>query len=137
MKLGGVIYLQSVESNWMIKTRRNLPMLRQLCGDNALARVVLGTTHWGEVDEDEGKMREQQLAKSFWGSKSLRFEQTKVSARAFLDFILGQLPVMMILYFFPLLSLYSLWTDSLYQANGRSRNGKKHSMYVICAGTRY
>ena len=90
----------------MIKTRRNLPMLRQLCGDNALARVVLGTTHWGEVDEDEGKMREQQLAKTFWGSKSLRFEQTKVSARAFLDFILGQLPVMIILYFF----LFSLFT---------------------------
>ena len=89
-------------------------MLRQLCGDNAFARVVLGTTHWGEVDEDEGKMREQQLARSFWGSKSLRFEQTKVSARALLDFILNQLPVMMILYFFPLLSLYSLWTDSLY-----------------------
>ena len=106
-------------------------MLRQLCGDNAFPRVVLGTTHWGEVDEDEGKIREQQLAKSFWGSKSLRFEQTKVSARALLDFILNQLPVMMILYFFPLLSLYSLWTDSLYQANGRSRNGKKHSMYVI------
>ena len=80
-------------------------MLRQLCGDNALARVVLGTTHWG-IDEDEGKMREQQLAKTFWGSKSLRFGQTKESAWAFLDCILDQFPVM-ILYIFSSLSLYS------------------------------
>ena len=93
----------------MIKTRRNLLMLRRLCGDNSLARIVLGTTHWGEVDENKGKMREQQLVNT-WntmtdsGSKSLRFDQTKVSARAFLDAILGQLPVMMILYSF--LSLF-------------------------------
>ena len=69
-------------------------MLRQLCGDNALARVVLGTTHWGEVDENEGRVREQRLAKTFWkdsGSKSLRFDQTESCSRAFLDVILGQL----------------------------------------------
>ena len=117
MKLGGVIYLQSIGSNSMIKARRNLPMLRQLCGDSALGSVVLGTTHWGEVDENEGKMREQQLANA-WntmtdsGSKSLRFDQTKVSARAFLDAILSQLPVMMILYFS--LSLFTVnLTESL------------------------
>ena len=107
MELGGVIYLQSVGSNWTIKTRRNLPMLRQLCGDNALARVVLGTTHWGEVDEDEEKMREQQFAKTFWGSKSLRFGQTKESAWAFLDCILDQFPVMILYIFFLSLSLQS------------------------------
>ena len=110
MKLGGVIYLQSVEDSTS-KTCRNLSMLYQLCGDNALARVFLGTTHWGDIDENEGKMHEQQLARTFWkdsesGLKSLRFNQTKSSARAFLDSILAQLPVMMILYFF-LLSLYS------------------------------
>ena len=85
MKLGGVIYLQSVGSNWTIKTRITPFMFRQLCGDNALARVVLGTTHWSEVDVDEGKKREQQLAETFWndsGSK-LRFHQTESSARAF------------------------------------------------------
>ena len=77
----------------MIKTRITPFMFRQLCGDNALARVVLGTTHWREVDENEGKIREQQLAETFWndsGSK-LRFHQTESSARAFLDVILGQL----------------------------------------------
>ena len=97
MKLGGVIYLQSIGSNWRVKTRMDLSMLRQLCGDNALARVVLGTTNWGEVNEHVGEMREQQLAKTFWnsmtasGSKLLRFDRTQRSARAFLDAILGQL----------------------------------------------
>ena len=69
-------------------------MLCQLCGDNALAKVVLGTTHWGEVDENKGKMHEQQFNKTFWkdsGLKSLRFDRKESSARAFLDVILGQL----------------------------------------------
>ena len=63
----------------------------------ALARVVLGTTNWGEVDKEVGENREQQLAKTFWnpmtasGSKSLRFDKTEKSARAFLDVILGQM----------------------------------------------
>jgi hypothetical protein len=72
-------------------------MFHQLCGDKALARVVLGTTNWGEVDETVGQKREEQLAKTFWntmtasGSKSLRFDRTETSARAFLDAILDQL----------------------------------------------
>ena len=79
----------------MNKTRRNLFMLLlcRLCGDNALARVVLGTTHWEDVDEDGRKMHEQQLAKT-WNdssSKLLRFDLTESCARAFLDVILCQL----------------------------------------------
>ena len=78
-------------------TRRNLDMFSQFCGDKALARVVLGTTNWGEVEKDVGAMREEQLAKTFWkpmtasGSKLLRFDKTERSARAFVDAILGQL----------------------------------------------
>ena len=97
MKLGGVIYLQSIADKRMKgTTRRNLDMFRHLCGDKALERVVLGTTNWGEVDEDIGEKRELQLNKIFWktmtdsGSKSLRFDRTKRSALAFLDAILGQ-----------------------------------------------
>ena len=115
MKLGGVIYLQSIADNWMRgKARSNPHMFYQLCGDKYLTRVVLGTTNWGEVDENVGKETEQQLAKTFWntvtgsGSTSLRFDQTKGSAQAFLDAILGQLEFgekTMILYSFLLLSL--------------------------------
>ena len=98
MTLGGVIYLQSIADKRMMgTTRRNLDMFSQLCGEKALPRVVLGTTNWGEVDENVGKEREQQLAQTFWntmtasGSKSLRFDKTQRSARAFLDTILNQL----------------------------------------------
>ena len=98
MKLGGVIYLLSIaDKRLMNTTRRNLDIFYQLCGEKALARVVLGTTNWGEVEENVGEKREEQLAKTFWntmtasGSKSLRFDQTERSARAFLDAILDQL----------------------------------------------
>ena len=98
MKLGGVIYLLSIADKRMKgTTRKNLDMFRQVCGDKAFERVVLGTTNWGEVNETLGKMREQQLTETVGsimidsGSKSLRFDKTKKSARAFLDAILGQL----------------------------------------------
>ena len=97
MKLGGVIYLQSIANKRMKgTTRRNLDMFRQLCGDKAFERVVLGTTNWEKVDENVGRMREQQLAKNFWntmitlGSKSLRFDQTKRTAQGFLDVIFSE-----------------------------------------------
>jgi hypothetical protein len=111
MKLGGIIYLQSIAADKPMKgrTRRNIDKYRQLCGDKAFKRIVLGTTNWGGVDENVGKEREQQLAENFWntmiasGSKSLRFNQTKTSARGFLDVILRHLPVMILYSFlFPL-----------------------------------
>ena len=74
-------------------------MFHQICGDKALARVVIGTTNWEEVNKEIGKDREQHFATNLWktminsGSKLLRFDQTKESARAFLDAILGQLEI--------------------------------------------
>ena len=98
MTLGGVIYLLSIADSRMKGTTRvNIDMFHQLCGDKALASVILGTTNWGEVDEEVGKKHEQQLVNTFWnpmtasGSKSLRFDKTEKSARAFLDAILGRL----------------------------------------------
>ena len=137
MKLAGVIYLQSVADNRMKGvTRRNLQIdiLRQLCGDNPLARVVLGTTNWGEVDENVGKKREQQLAETFWnsGSKSLRFEQTEVSARAFLDAILTQLPVLIL---YPFLSLFLYRNFDLLAVLGqweRFWRGKAQYVFHLC-----
>ena len=98
MILGGVIYLQSIaERRIRGRTIKNLDVLHQICGDKALARVILGTTNWGEDNEEIGKDREQELATNFLktmidsGSKMLRFYNTKESARAFLNTILGQL----------------------------------------------
>ena len=99
MKLGGVIYLLSIaEQPMKDTTRKNIELFHQLCGDKALASVVLGTTKWGMIDENVGQKREQQLAENFFNagmmasaSKVLRFDRTEGSARVFLDAILGQL----------------------------------------------
>ena len=98
MTLGGVIYLLSIADKRMKgATRRNLDMFHHLCGNKAFARVVLGTTNWGEVEEDVGLNREQQLVETFSkpmttsGSKFLRFDKTERSAQVFVDAILGQL----------------------------------------------
>ena len=97
MKLGGVIHLLSIaEKRMKDTTRRNLDMFDQLRGDKALARVVLGTTNWGEVEKDVAVERERQLA-TFWkpmtdsGSMLLRFDKTEESAVAFVNAILDQL----------------------------------------------
>jgi hypothetical protein len=97
MKLGGVIYLQTIaEKRMKGTTLRNLKMFRRLCGEKALDMVVLGTTNWGEVDEGVGKRREDQLQNNFWkdmisqGSQVLRFYKDQPSAQAFLHSILGR-----------------------------------------------
>ena len=98
MTLGGVIYLLSIADKRMKgATRRNLDMFHHLCGNKAFARVVLGTTNWGEVEKDVGLNREKQLVETFSepmttsGSKFLRFDKTERSAQVFVDDILGQL----------------------------------------------
>ena len=95
MKLGGVIYLQTIaEKRMKGTTLRNLKMFRRLCGEKALSMVVLGTTNWGEVDVAVGGRREDQLRGNFWkdmissGSEMRRFENTQSSAQDFLDSIL-------------------------------------------------
>ena len=98
MTLGGVIYLLSIADKHVKgTTRRNIDMFHQICGDKALARVVLGTTNWGEVEEEVGKKREQNMDAAFWKtttasrSKSLRFDETQESAMVFVDTILDRL----------------------------------------------
>ena len=98
MTLGGVIYLLSIADKRMKgTTRRNLDMFHHLCGNKALARIVLGTTNWGEVEEDVAVKRELQLVKTFWkpmtssGWKVLRFDTTGGSAMVFVDAILDRL----------------------------------------------
>ena len=93
MTLGGVICLLSIE--YKREKNMNLDMFRQFFRDKTSARVVLGTTNWRKVDQNETKfqIREQQLAESWKtttasGPKLLRFYETDSSARALLDALL-------------------------------------------------
>lgn len=49
--------------------KSNILLFRQLCGDNALQKVVLATTMWDVVDGEIGAKRERELVekKDFWG----------------------------------------------------------------------
>lgn len=98
MKLGGVIYLHEISQTRMLgTTRRNLNMFRKLCGEEALSRVILGTTKWADVLSDIGEQREKQLSDKFWkemigfGSVVRRFDKTQESAQAILNVILDKL----------------------------------------------
>jgi hypothetical protein len=95
MKLGGIIYLQNIAERRMEgASRRNLEMFQQLCGTDALSRVILGTTNWGEVSQVIGERRENELKSRFWremmesGSTAMRFKYDRASALNILSTIL-------------------------------------------------
>ncbi|KAF2131053.1 hypothetical protein P153DRAFT_287352 [Dothidotthia symphoricarpi CBS 119687] len=69
-RLNGVIYLHSLVNVRMEGSAlRNLKMFRQLCGKEPLKNVILATTFWSEVAQEDALRREEQLrtTPSFWG----------------------------------------------------------------------
>ena len=61
-------------------------MFQNLCGVEALNKVVLVTTMWDEVDEEEGNNRENELTTNYWktmidlGCRTSRFHNNAESA---------------------------------------------------------
>ena len=61
-------------------------MFQELCGRDNFQNVVLVTTMWNEVSQDEGQRREEELHNDFWhlmirlGSATHRFDLTEESA---------------------------------------------------------
>ena len=61
-------------------------MFQNLCGAEALKNVVLVTTMWDEVDEEEGVNRENELTTRYWkkmielGCRTSRFNNNTESA---------------------------------------------------------
>ena len=72
---------------------KNLRMFANLCGDGATKKVILATTMWDLVDENEGGRRETQLQERYWkgmlsgGSRVARFLGTHDSAWGIVDMI--------------------------------------------------
>ncbi|KAL2827118.1 hypothetical protein BJY01DRAFT_255786 [Aspergillus pseudoustus] len=101
--LNGIIYLHRIADIPMQgSARKNLIMFRQLCGENALKRVVLVTTMWDKVPEDEAVRREKKLIDTpeFWGwmlgkgSSCQRHYNTEDSALVIVNELAGHtLPV--------------------------------------------
>ena len=88
--LHGIIYLHRITDIRMKgSARKNLIMFKQLCGTDALKKVILVTTMWDKVSSDEAVMREKELIDTpeFWGwmlgkgSSCHRHNNTERSAR--------------------------------------------------------
>ncbi|ERF76640.1 hypothetical protein EPUS_04460 [Endocarpon pusillum Z07020] len=76
------------------KALQNLKMFKSLCGDEALSKVVLATTFWGNVNSSTGMVREKEFEKSeYWGkmiqkgSKVLRQDDGRASARLIIEYL--------------------------------------------------
>jgi len=97
IKLAGIIYLHRITDNRMAGTpHRNLRMFGELCGDNAVKKVVLVTTMWDKVQPDTGARRETELFEKYWktminyGASTDRFSNSAESAWKIVNLILEQ-----------------------------------------------
>ena len=97
IKLAGIIYLHRITDNRMAGTpHRNLRMFGELCGDQAVKKVVLVTTMWDRVQQDTGARREKELSENYWktminlGASTARFSNSADSAWKIVDVILKQ-----------------------------------------------
>ncbi|KAG6840419.1 hypothetical protein C0991_006813 [Blastosporella zonata] len=93
----GVIYLHEISQTRMLGTaRKNLDMFNKLIGKDATKNVVLATTKWGDIPEDVGARREEQLGERHWkwmvdlGAKLLRFTDSQESGWNIIQHILDQ-----------------------------------------------
>ena len=65
---------------------KHLKIFQNLCGTGALKNVILVTTMWDEVDEEEGSNRENELTTRYWktmielGCHTSRFHNNTESA---------------------------------------------------------
>ena len=95
MRVAGIIYLHDITLTRMHSTAlKDLSMFVNICGDEALRNVVLGTTKWDNVVLEEGQGREQDLRGMFWrkmvhqGSVIMRVHADSSSAWEIINHIL-------------------------------------------------
>jgi hypothetical protein len=74
----------------------NLQIFANFCGQKAMPNVVIATTMWDKVDEEEGNEREDELKRDFWtgmvadGCRTERFENTYDSAWRIIGGVVGK-----------------------------------------------
>ncbi|WQF90241.1 Putative GTP binding domain, P-loop containing nucleoside triphosphate hydrolase [Colletotrichum destructivum] len=100
IRLHGILYLHRITDVRMQgSAKSSMTLFRQLCGADNLNRVVLVTTMWNKLEDDQiGVSREKELVenKQFWGcmvergSQVERFYDTVESAQKLIDIFLPQ-----------------------------------------------
>jgi hypothetical protein len=85
--LNGLVYLHRIIDPRISGTARsNMRLFRELCGNDNLNNIVLGTTFWTAVDDTVGQKREKQLLADpkFWkpmadkGSRAFRLKGNRL-----------------------------------------------------------
>lgn len=75
-----------------------------MCGDRVADSVVLVTTMWDQVNDEQGSRREEELRDKFWkpmlepGAHMRRFQGTEQSALEIIDSIISRPQTM---FYFP------------------------------------
>lgn len=87
MKLSGIIYLHPISDTRVTQhATKNLQMFQKLTGDRNLKNVMLATSMWDKVTEEEGLRREHELKSKFWSvliafeARTARYHGTQESA---------------------------------------------------------
>ncbi|KAL3479241.1 hypothetical protein BJX99DRAFT_86652 [Aspergillus californicus] len=92
--LNGIIYLHRITDIRMQgSAKKNLILFKQLCGQDALKKVILVTPMWDKVLKKEGSSRGKELINTpeFWswmlgkGSSTHRHDNTEASARSIVN----------------------------------------------------
>jgi hypothetical protein len=69
IRLSGLLFFHRISDNRMGGSpMKHLKMFQNLCGPEALKNVVLVTTMWDGVGEDEGNNREKELITRYWSA---------------------------------------------------------------------
>ncbi|KAL2060460.1 hypothetical protein VTL71DRAFT_9491 [Oculimacula yallundae] len=96
VSLKGIIYLHRITDNrYQGSSVRTLDIFKEICGEKALRNVILASTRWDKVEEQEGAARETELRQKFWsymldhGSKMTRYHGDRDSAHAMISQLLG------------------------------------------------
>jgi hypothetical protein len=99
MRVTGVIYLHDIsqDPNMMLAlTYRNFATLLRLCGEDAEAAVIIGTTKCGQIESRMVEQREDELSAVYWrvlgagGMNIYQFDGSEKSAWKMVDAILSR-----------------------------------------------
>ena len=86
-KLAGIVYFHDMTHTRMLgPISKTLDTFQKLCGEGAMERVVLCTTKWSDIYEEDGKKRTTRLEEECWkemilsGSTVCKFKDSQESA---------------------------------------------------------
>ncbi|KAI1382350.1 P-loop containing nucleoside triphosphate hydrolase protein [Hypoxylon crocopeplum] len=99
MRLSGIIYLHPISDNRVTHhATKNLQMFRKLTGEKNLKNVILATSMWDKVTQEERAKREHELQNKFWnvliafGAKYSRYDGSVDSAKQITSTLVSNKP---------------------------------------------